>query len=303
MNSLPEAFLDRLKKILPSQALESSLAQFQQSPSKAFRINTLKSSREDVLKNLNGDYDPVSWYQDAFVLSGEKPDLAEKGLIYQQSLSSMLVPLVLDPKPGERILDMCAAPGSKTTQIAAMMNNKGSIVCVEAIKNRYYRLKSVLELMGVTIATVKLMDGRRFRSPENLFDRVLVDAPCSSEGRFRADNKKSYAYWSLRKIKEMVKKQRGLLLNASRWLKPGGILVYSTCTFAPEENEGVIDWFLRKTDNEFEVINEPFDGIETYPAVLQWGKKEYSQQLSHALRVFPNDRMEGFFIVKLRKIG
>ena len=119
------------------------------------------------------------------------------------------------------------------------------------------------------------MDGRRFRVKEQLFDRILVDAPCSSEGRFKYDNPKSYAYWNLRKIKEMAHKQKGLLLNASRLLKPGGVLVYSTCTFAQEENEEVVDWFA---------------------------KKSQSMQFQSMQRIYPDGRMEGFFIAKWHKI-
>ena len=118
----------------------------------------------------------------------------------------------------------------------------------------------MLELTGAK-AQIASTDGRRLRAHDGLYDRILVDAPCSCEGRFIINEPKSFAYWSVRKIKEMSHKQKGLLLNASRLLGPGGILVYATCTFAPEENEEVVDWFLRKTDGRFELTPIRIDGV------------------------------------------
>ncbi len=252
------------------------------------------------------DFKEVPWYRDAFILSADKKQLEETGLvkdgsIYIQGLSSMLPALVLDPKPGDAVLDMCAAPGSKTTQMAALMENRGRILCLETVRERYYKLRAVVGQMQVGIVDFKLMDARRFRSSET-FDKVLVDAPCTSEGRFKTFEKKSVAFWSPRKIKEMVHKQRGLLMSASRFLKPGGVLVYSTCTFAPEENEGVVDWLLKKTKEELQVEAVPaFPQVNTYPAVSQWEKKIFNPQVKKALRVFPGASMEGFFIIKFIK--
>jgi 16S rRNA (cytosine1407-C5)-methyltransferase len=155
------------------------------------------------------------------------------------------------------------------------MNNEGILVANEPIRGRFYKLKSVLQLTGAK-ATLSMVDGRRFRVKEGgLFDRVLVDAPCSAEGRFKEDEPKTYAYWSTRKIREMAHKQKGLLLNASRLVKTGGILLYSTCTFAEEENEEVVDWFAKKAQG--------------YKMLLQ-------------TRLEPDGRMEGFFIAKWQKI-
>ena len=109
---------------------------------------------------------------------------------------------------------------------------------------------------------------------------------------------KSFAYWSVRKIKEMSHKQKGLLLNAGRLLSPGGILVYATCTFAPEENEEVVDWFLRKTDGRFELTPMRIDGVRTYPCLTQWQKRTYDIRIKDAARILPDERMEGFFIAK-----
>jgi len=148
----------------------------------------------------------------------------------------------------------------------------------------------------------KLTDARRFSRGVNLFDRILVDAPCSSEGRFKIFEEKTYSYWSPQKIKEMAHKQKELLLSASRLLKPGGLLVYSTCTFAPEENEAMMDWFLQKTNNAFRAIKLENFPILTSRAVEQWNNKIFDRQVSHCLRVLPHETMEGFFIAKLMRM-
>lgn len=277
------------------------------------RINTIKARRDDVLaklKDLDIPYETVDWYQEAVVLPPSQKEnlrdkeLIEHGEIYQQGLSSMLVPLALDVTDDMRVLDLCAAPGSKTSQLAALMRNTGEIVAVENVRKRFYRLKAVLDLLGVNNINCILGDGRRVRCTDGfLFDRVLVDAPCSSEGRFSLRDDKTYRYWGLRKIKEMVHKQRGLLLHAGRLLRPDGILVYSTCTFAPEENEGVVDWFLRKTENNFKVEPVPLNGIKTYPCLTRWHERQYYPDVARCARILPDKFLEGFFIAKFRRVN
>ncbi len=310
MDTLPPLFLERLQEILPHGQFDSCLKTFAQERRLTARINTLKTTPVEIfslLKSLSVDFERVSWYEDALILKNisstelTKTDLVKKGLLYIQSLSSMLPPLALTLKPDEHILDACAAPGSKTTQMAALMGNQGSIIAADNVKDRYYKLRSVVSLLGAEIIEPKMIDARRLRSQGRLFDKILVDAPCSSEGRFKIEEPKTYAYWSPRKIKEMVQKQRGLLLSASRLLKHGGTLVYSTCTFAPEENEGVVDWFLRKAENHFDVAPIQIEGIKTYPALNHWQNKKFDSRVSRCLRVFPDGVMEGFFMVKFIK--
>ena len=299
-------FLERLKTIVGSERYEQVVQSFSRPDVLSVRVNTLKTNRREILTKLkerNITVQEIHWSTEALILEGlqrkelGQMDLVNEGLLYRQNLSSMLPALVLAPRPGERVLDMCAAPGSKTTQMAALMRNEGEIVAVEAIRGRYYRLKSVVAQMGATNVALKLTDARRFRSSA-LFDRILVDAPCSSEGRFKMDDPETYAYWSPRKIKEMVRKQRGLLLHASRLLKPGGALVYATCTFAPEENEGVVDWFLRKTEGRLSLEPVNFTGIPNYPTLECWQEKIFATQVKNCFRVFPNAEMEGFFIAR-----
>ena len=304
-------FLERLKTIVGNERYDQVIQSFPRPEILSVRVNTLKTTRSEIitrLKERNISFKEVPWSAEALILEGipreelGRMDLINDGLLYRQSLSSMLPALVLAPRSGERVLDMCAAPGSKTTQMAALMNNEGEIVAVDAIRGRYYRLKSVVVQMGATNVALKLTDARRFRSPV-FFDRILVDAPCSSEGRFKTDDPETYAYWSPRKIKEMVRKQRGLLLHAGRLLKPGGVLVYSTCTFAPEENEGVVNWLLRKTDGRLSLEPVDFVGIPGYPPLEGWLERKFDRRVRDCFRILPGAEMEGFFIARFIASG
>lgn len=289
---LPELFLSRFITVVPF-GLEPQEC-FKAKKFRSFRINVLKATNAEIIQELASQQiacQSVGWYGDAFIVSTDdakrllESPLSATGKIYAQGLESMLAAIVLGPKAGDHVLDLCAAPGSKTTQIAAMMGNQGLIMANEPVRDRFFRLKAVVDLLG---AQVKLTskDGRFFRG-EASFDAVLVDAPCSSEGRFCVDHPKSHAFWSLRKVHEMAHKQKGLLLNASRLVKKGGTLVYSTCTFGREENEDVVTWFLNKTAGQFRLDPIDVPGITTYPS-----------SIPACLRVMPNDIMEGFFLAK-----
>ena len=275
--TLPELFLKRLNQIVPDQDTETF---FKAKLFKTFRVNLLKVQTgyvQSALKDQSIPFEVCPWYAPAIIVPSAFEEqilaspLISQGQLYAQGLESMQPVIVLDPQPGEAVLDLCAAPGGKTTQMAAYMRNEGTLLANEPVRKRFYRLKSVVDLLQAKVR-LTMADGRYLRHQE-MFDRILVDAPCSSEGRFLEDDPKTYAYWSLRKIHEMAHKQKGLLLNAGRLLKPGGVLVYSTCTFAPEENEAVVDWFLRKTTGEF--------------------------KLAERMRVLPDERRAGFFIAKL----
>lgn len=302
----------RLESIIPEESFSSVLQTFQAARQLSLRINPLKTDRQtviDILHKAKIDFSLVPWYNDGLILGNASVEqiadlgLIETGKVYIQNLSSMLVPCLLAPGAKDKIMDMCAAPGSKATQMAAMMDNRGQIICLESVKKRFYKCQSIAAMLGVKNMQYILKDARKFCPSNEYYDKILVDAPCSSEGRFRCDRPKSYQYWSLRKIKEMSRKQKGLILSAGRLLKPNGILVYSTCTFSPEENEGVIDWFLKKTEKAFQVVREKIPSITTYPPVLEWNGKVFQEQISQCLRILPDQRMEGFFIAKLKRIS
>ncbi|MCI0396921.1 MAG: RsmB/NOP family class I SAM-dependent RNA methyltransferase [Chloroflexi bacterium] len=308
---LPEEFRQRLAAVLPGDALEGCLATFASQKPTAFRANTLKAGVAEVRAELEGQglaLTPVSWYPEAFLVDqGQRRALTESaafydGRIYIQNLSSMLAPLVLDPQPGEAVLDLAAAPGGKTLQLAAMMANDGRLVAVEAVKGRYYRLKANLQQYGATMVEAYLMDGRAAgRRWPQVFDRVLLDAPCSSEARFSQLEPESWAHWSTRKVKESAHKQKGLLQAAVYALRPGGTLVYCTCSFSPEENEVAVHALLRKFGPalEIEPISLPLDNVR--PGLTEWEGKALHPDLAHSVRILPTEVMDGFYLCKLKK--
>ena len=308
---LPEAFLNRLRTIVSSQKWDQIANTFSESKPTTFRVNTLKTdvrTTREMLEQKGFRLEPVPWYPEAFILrSGRLRELQEaeiyrKGEIYVQALSSMIPALVLDPKPGETILDLTAAPGSKTTQIACLMKGEGKIVANDNNKVRFFKLKANVELQGASNVTLSLKHGESFgREHPEQFDRVLLDAPCSAEGRFDIHEPASYRYWKPIKIREMARKQRRLFLSAVSALRPGGILVYSTCTFAPEENEEMIDWALKKLVGKIRIekITLPFPNQSG--GLSAWEGMAFDPAVKQTVRVLPNPQMEGFFVAKVRK--
>lgn len=277
----------------------------------SFRVNTLKVPIEEVLTQLSlmGIMPKcIPWFQSAFTIPSLQRkllmgcELYSAGKIYLQNASSLLPVLILDPKPNDYILDLAAAPGSKTSQMACLMQNTGQIAAVEKSKSRFFKLIQNLKQQGVTCVRTFLKDGTIIgRLCPERFDKVLLDAPCSSEGRFEANNPKTYLYWSEKKINEMARKQRKLIISAFQALKPGGILVYSTCTFAPEENEAVIIFLMDKFQDRLtiEKIDLPFSNIQS--GLSHWENQVYPSVLQNCIRVLPNEYMGGFFICKIRK--
>lgn len=313
IKALPEIFLQRLRRIVPSQKWDEIANTFAQEKPTTFRINTLKADAKVVVETLSGkgfQLHPVSWYPDAFVIrKGSLRDLQDteiykQGHIYVQSLPSMVPPLVLAPQPGERVLDLTAAPGSKTTQMACLMKNEGSILANDNNKPRFFRLKSNVELQGAANVELALYYGETFgkKYPEN-FDKILLDAPCSAEGRFLASEPSSFGYWKPSKVYEMAKKQKKLLFSALHALKPGGTLVYSTCTYAPEENEGVLNWALQKFGNAIQIESISLKLPNQIPGVSAWEKDVFDMAVKKSVRILPNIQMEGFFVAKISKSG
>ena len=197
------------------------------------RVNTLKSNKKEIInifEKFSIEYEEVDFYENAFIIKNKNEknlseyDFYKNGLVYVQSLSSMIPPLVLDPKPNEKVLDLTSAPGSKTTQMSAMMENKGYILANEIDKFRCEKLKYNVEMQGSKIVEVTNLDGKIIgdKYPEE-FDKVLLDTPCSGEGRFLLDSPKSYANWSEKMVNELSKDQKDLINSAYKSLKKDGI--------------------------------------------------------------------------------
>ncbi|WP_456452989.1 RsmB/NOP family class I SAM-dependent RNA methyltransferase [Hydrogenimonas sp.] len=307
--ALPEAFVERFRLLYPDEA-DALLATFEAPRPVSFRVNPLKTNVATALAALKKEGftpEPVAWYPYAFRVPYAQRDaltrspLFERGDIYIQSLSSMLAPLALDPQPGETVLDLAAAPGGKSLMMAAQMRNEGWLSVVEPGRDRFFRLKANLERGGVTIAHHYMADGRSVGAKcPAMFDRVMLDAPCSTEAKFKAWDEKSTAYWSERKIKEMAKLQFRLLLSAFKSLKPGGTLLYATCSFAPEENEAVVDKALDRLEN-LEVLPLTLPVANIRPGLSTWGKKRFCNEVKKCVRILPTETMDGFFLCKLRK--
>jgi len=311
MSKLPEAFLERLRDIVPETALTDTLQSFASVKPLIIRVNSIQTTAQTVaaqLTSLSIPHTPISWKPDAFCIPYHyreqtlRSDMYQQGQIYSQNLSSQLAPLVLAPQAGEEVLDMCAAPGGKTLQIAGMLQRTGRIAAVEKIKSRFFKLKANLKSQHVDFVHTYLTDAvSLWRKTPERFDRILLDAPCSTESRFQCNNPDSFSHWQLRKIKETSRKQKKLLISALHCLKPGGTLVYCTCSFAPEENEAVIDYVYRRFTDVVSIrpIDLPFKNYQQ--GLTHWQGKVFCPEVSNTIRVLPNEKMDGFFLCKIVK--
>lgn len=248
---LPEAFLQKMKSILPAEEWEAFCASYDESAPKGLRVNTWKGN----LSLLQAAYDlplsPVPWdpegfyYEETQVQPG-KLTLHEAGAYYIQEPSAMLPAALLSPLPGEKILDLCAAPGGKTIQLACGLKGKGLLLSNEIHPARAKILSENVERCGIRNAVVTNEDPAHLsaRFPA-FFDKVLVDAPCSGEGMFRK-NPDAVSEWSPENVVHCAARQDEILDHAAVMLRPGGTLVYSTCTFSPEEDEDAVSRFLSR---------------------------------------------------------
>jgi len=270
----------------------------------SIRVNTLKAEVDDVVENLTKRYklEQIPWCKEGFFIEGvEKIGSIfehQLGLIFAQEASSMIPPIALDVKPGMLVLDMAASPGAKTTQIAQYMQNEGCIIANDVKISRMNILISNLQRCGVLIAKVTMKDGRFFKRFANTFDRVLLDAPCSNVGMIRK-NFKYLKIWKQRDVESLSRLQKQLIMAAYTALKPGGVLVYSTCTLDPAENEEVIDHLISNTDAKLERIDLP---LKSHEPILEFDGKQFDEEVKKCLRIHPQDNdTEGFFIAKVIK--
>ncbi len=283
---LPVAFLTRMQEQLKEE-YPAFLESFERPRAVALRFNPLKGEKPAL--PFVGE--PVPWEENGYYYDPDsRPGLHpyhEAGVYYLQEASAMSAVALLDPQPGERVCDLCAAPGGKTTQIAGRMLGQGLLLCNEIHPKRAQILSRNIERMGVANALVTNEHPARLAEKyPGFFDRVLIDAPCSGEGMFRKEEA-AVTDWSEETVQMCARRQAEILTSGARLLKPGGRLVYSTCTFAPQENELCIEAFL-SSHPEF----------ERQPVAAPW----FASAGEGAFRLWPHKLLgEGHFVAVLRK--
>lgn len=269
----------------------------------SLRANAILSSREEIAASLDEsriEWADVRWYEDAFLITqaNEKAiwslDAYSQGKLYMQSLSSMIPPLVLDPKPELDILDMCAAPGGKTTQISALGGRNAHITACEMNAPRAEKLRFNLNKQGATNVMVMQEDARRL-SEYFRFDKILIDAPCSGSGTLKAGDPKVFKRFTPKLLEKCTKSQRALLAKGLSLLKPGGTLVYSTCSVFPEENEQQVLSALNavKKIGSYAIEDVYISGFEDIPRL--------PCSIEGAMTICPTAEYEGFFACKIKR--
>lgn len=293
---LYEMLLNEYGEVVTSEIIEGYLA----NRPTTFRVNTSKTDINNIEERFNElsiRFKRVPWNETAFIIEDIKEaqikelDIYKNGEIYLQSLSSMIPPVVVDPKERENILDMAAAPGGKTTQMASMSNNKAMITACEKNKIRAERLKYNLEKQGTSRVTVMLKDARRLDDFFS-FDKILLDAPCSGSGTLDLNNDNIEKIFTKELINRSVKTQKELIRKAVKVLKVNGELIYSTCSVLKEENEGIVEEILKNGNMEIIPIDDKmFEDVPLLPV-----------KIDGTICVCPSDLYEGFFVAKLRKV-
>ncbi len=273
---------------------------------RSIRVNTLRITVDELKKRLENEWEitQIPWCKEGFFIEhikGERRDIGNLiehslGYFYVQEAASMIPPVVLDAKPDDVVLDMCSSPGSKTTQLAAIMQNKGILVSNDSDYKRMAPLSLNLQKAGATNTLITLMEGRFFKMP---FDKILLDAPCSGTGTIRK-SLKTLKMWNPNMVKRIAGTQRQLIDIAFNCLKENGVMTYSTCTLEPEENEAVIDFLLNKYENaKLEKIDL---NIKHGPTVKEFNGHKYSKEVEKCLRIWPQDNDTcGFFVAKISK--
>lgn len=300
-------FVERIKSLIPDY--EEFFKCFQRRQKVFIRVNTLKISKQELIEKLNKKWDilDIKGTPAIEVISnlkaGELGSSLEHqlGYFYVQDLSSMMPIIALNPKKDDSFLDLCASPGSKTTQAAMLMENQGVIIANDQNFERIKTLNANIQRMGVTNTIITRMDSVQLcKSLEQLkisFNKILVDPSCSGEGTIRNDFS-TFEIWDIKRIKSLASQQKAILGNALRVLSKNGEIVYSTCTLSPEENEEVIEYITKKFNTELVSFNLP---IKSRPGIKEWEGYKFDFDVSKVHRIYPQDNdSEGFFIAKLR---
>lgn len=316
---LPELkplFTERMQELLTDKKdYEAYLKILKEFPVKSIRCNLLKISPEELKKRLEDKgwklKQPWKDYPEVMIVESQlEPGILGRslehllGYYYIQELSSMLPIIALKPEPEELFLDLCASPGSKTTQTASAMKNTGTIIANEISIGRIKILASNLERCGVTNAVITKKEGvalcKKLKKGNYEIDKILVDAPCSGEGTLRS-TPRTYVMWNINTVRQLCSIQKDLVREAIEILKPGGELLYSTCTHAPEENERIVDYIITNFKNmKIQNISLP---VKSRPGITEWQGKSFSSQVKKACRIYPHDNnTEGFFLAKFKKV-
>lgn len=291
---IPEFLINKIKEQYPND-YEKIIEGYNQKRISSLRINTIKSTKEEIiniLKENNINYEEITWYDDALVIEDinkvKELNIYKEGKIYFQSLSSMIPPIVVNPKQNELILDMTAAPGGKTTQIAALSNNTAMITATEKNKIRSDRLKYNIEKQGAKKVSVINTDARNLDEYFK-FDKILLDAPCSGSGTLQtAEDIKISEDLVIRSISF----QTELIKEAIKHLNKNGELIYSTCSILKEENEKILENIL--SDNSLKLV--PITELDTKTIPL------LPSNYKEVITVCPSDYYEGFFVAKITKL-
>lgn len=293
---IPEFFKTKLINQYGEKLTNEILSGYEENKVVSLRINTIKSTKEEIIKILtenNITYEEISWYENALVITNKNEEelkqleIYSEGKIYLQSLSSQLPPLFLNPQENELILDMAAAPGGKTTEIAALSNNKAMITAIEKNKIRSERLQYNIDKQGAKKVSVLNTDARNLNE-YFMFDKILLDAPCSGSGTFVNND---FNNFNEDLVTRSIKFQTSLINEALKHLKVGGELIYSTCSILTEENEQIIKNILNDNVELIPLDLTNYQDLPTLPTTL-----------NGTLVVKPTKYYEGFFVAKLKRI-
>lgn len=293
--NLPEQYIENMKKLLGEKEFQQYLNCFEQKKYAGIRINTLKWNKEQFLNKRLFDIEEVAWCDEGYYCSEEvrpaKHPYYAAGLYYIQEPSAMSAAAVLPVNKGERILDICAAPGGKSTQLGAKLKQTGILVCNDISAGRTKALLKNIECFGIKNSIVMSETPQRLSKRfEQYFDKILIDAPCSGEGMFRKDSD-MIKKWNSDLITHCIEQQKQILQYCAIMLKAGGMILYSTCTFSPEENEYIIKEFLQH-HKEFTIV----------PIETKYGFEK--SMLEGCVKLFPHKiKGEGHFLALLQKQG
>ncbi|MGQ9461740.1 MAG: RsmB/NOP family class I SAM-dependent RNA methyltransferase [Candidatus Fervidibacter sp.] len=296
--------MERYREIIPD--FDAFMATLEKPQPVTIRVNRLKATPEQVadsLKKRGFETKPTALSEWILQVEGEG-SVAKTlehwlGWFYVQEASAATAVMALEPNPGECILDLCASPGGKTTQMAELMNNMGLIVANDTTPKRLRALLANLSRLGVVNTIVTQWDGRNYPDLGIVFDKALVDAPCSSEGKAREEPELRQGA-DINFVHSISGTQKGLLRRALELVKPGGIVVYATCTFAPEENEAVVAYALQKVPCEPLPIDLP---VPHSPGLTEWQGRVFGEEMKKCVRIYPHHiDSGGLFLAKLRKL-